>query len=115
VEESEHGRWQGPVLRGERTARQTTTTSNCWRAAVPLTVYTPIRGGCFGSSRNSSTVSGRSLSWAGGQLFGSARTPRDHPMYAAAERLAAKLARAGLAVITGGRSRDHGGGKQGRR
>jgi uncharacterized protein (TIGR00730 family) len=35
-------------------------------------------------------------------FFGSARTPRDHPMYAAAEHLAAKLARAGLAVITGG-------------
>jgi hypothetical protein len=35
-------------------------------------------------------------------VFGSARTPRDHPMYAAAERLGAKLAVAGLAVITGG-------------
>jgi uncharacterized protein (TIGR00730 family) len=35
-------------------------------------------------------------------FFGSARTPRDHPMYATAEHLAAKLARAGLAVITGG-------------
>src|SRR5512132_839453 len=35
-------------------------------------------------------------------VFGSARTPRDHPMYAAAERLGAKLAAAGLAVITGG-------------
>jgi len=35
-------------------------------------------------------------------VFGSARTPRDHPMYAAAERLGSKLARAGHAVITGG-------------
>jgi uncharacterized protein (TIGR00730 family) len=35
-------------------------------------------------------------------FFGSAPTPRDHPMYAVAEYLAAKLARAGLAVITGG-------------
>jgi hypothetical protein len=35
-------------------------------------------------------------------LFGSARTPRDDPMYAAAERVGAGLARAGFAVITGG-------------
>jgi uncharacterized protein (TIGR00730 family) len=35
-------------------------------------------------------------------VFGSARTRPDHPMYAAAERLAAQLAQAGLAVITGG-------------
>src|SRR6187402_30740 len=35
-------------------------------------------------------------------MFGSARTPRDHPWYATAEALAARLAQAGLAVITGG-------------
>jgi uncharacterized protein (TIGR00730 family) len=35
-------------------------------------------------------------------VFGSARTAPDHPMYAAAERMGAKLAEAGLAVITGG-------------
>ena len=35
-------------------------------------------------------------------IFGSARTPRDHPLYATAERLAAELVRAGYAVITGG-------------
>jgi len=35
-------------------------------------------------------------------VFGSARTPADHPEYAAAMRLGAALARAGLAVITGG-------------
>ena len=35
-------------------------------------------------------------------LFGSARTPRSDPMYAAAETVAAGLARAGFAVITGG-------------
>jgi uncharacterized protein (TIGR00730 family) len=35
-------------------------------------------------------------------VFGSARTAPDHPMYAAAERVGAKLAKAGLAVITGG-------------
>nr|WP_324252376.1 TIGR00730 family Rossman fold protein [Enemella evansiae] len=35
-------------------------------------------------------------------VFGSARTPRDHPMYAAAQDLGAKLVRAGFGVITGG-------------
>jgi uncharacterized protein (TIGR00730 family) len=35
-------------------------------------------------------------------IFGSARTPPDQPMYAAAENLAAKFARRGLTVITGG-------------
>ncbi|MBA3529541.1 MAG: TIGR00730 family Rossman fold protein, partial [Propionibacteriaceae bacterium] len=35
-------------------------------------------------------------------VFGSARTTPEHPMYAAAEQLGARLARAGVAVITGG-------------
>src|SRR5690242_2684687 len=35
-------------------------------------------------------------------VFGSARTPADHPSYALAEELAAKLVAAGFAVITGG-------------
>jgi uncharacterized protein (TIGR00730 family) len=35
-------------------------------------------------------------------VFGSARTPTDHPDYADAEAIGAALARAGLAVITGG-------------
>jgi len=35
-------------------------------------------------------------------VFGSARTPPDHPDYAAAEAIGAALARAGFAVITGG-------------
>ncbi|MEI8084466.1 MAG: TIGR00730 family Rossman fold protein [Actinomycetes bacterium] len=35
-------------------------------------------------------------------VFGSARTPRDHPEYAMAERLGAALARDGRTVITGG-------------
>lgn len=34
--------------------------------------------------------------------FGSARTPRTDPMYAAARRIGARLAEAGVAVITGG-------------
>ncbi len=35
-------------------------------------------------------------------IFGSARTPRNSPSYALAERLAAQLVRRGFAVITGG-------------
>src|SRR5918912_516223 len=35
-------------------------------------------------------------------VFGSARTPRDHPEYAIGHALGAALARAGFAVITGG-------------
>jgi uncharacterized protein (TIGR00730 family) len=35
-------------------------------------------------------------------IFGSARTPRDDPMYAAAREAAAALGRAGFAIITGG-------------
>ncbi len=35
-------------------------------------------------------------------VFGSARTPRDHPDYAAGQALGGALARAGFAVITGG-------------
>jgi uncharacterized protein (TIGR00730 family) len=35
-------------------------------------------------------------------VFGSARTPADHPFYAQAERLGRKLVEAGFAVITGG-------------
>jgi uncharacterized protein (TIGR00730 family) len=35
-------------------------------------------------------------------VFGSARTPSDHPEYAAARALGAALAKAGFAVITGG-------------
>jgi uncharacterized protein (TIGR00730 family) len=35
-------------------------------------------------------------------IFGSARTPRDHPRYAAARRLARELGEAGYAIVTGG-------------
>src|SRR3977135_4304377 len=38
----------------------------------------------------------------GVSVFGSARTPLDHPEYEAAEETGALLARAGLPVITGG-------------
>src|SRR4029453_5614353 len=35
-------------------------------------------------------------------IFGSARTPRDHPRYAAARALARRLGEEGFAIITGG-------------
>jgi hypothetical protein len=35
VEEPEHGRWQGPVLRGERTATQTTTDQQLLESRGP--------------------------------------------------------------------------------
>ena len=35
-------------------------------------------------------------------IFGSARTPRDHPRYAAARRLARQLGEEGYAIVTGG-------------
>jgi uncharacterized protein (TIGR00730 family) len=35
-------------------------------------------------------------------VFGSARTPPDHPLYGAAEQVGARLAKTGQAVITGG-------------
>src|SRR5262249_56449551 len=35
-------------------------------------------------------------------IFGSARTPRDHPRYAAARTLARRLGEQGYAIITGG-------------
>jgi len=35
-------------------------------------------------------------------IFGSARTPRDHPRYEAARRLARELGEAGYAIVTGG-------------
>lgn len=38
----------------------------------------------------------------GVSIFGSARTPEDHPMYEAARKTAGLLAEAGFAVITGG-------------
>lgn len=38
----------------------------------------------------------------GVSIFGSARTSREDPMYALAERVSAELARAGITVITGG-------------
>ena len=44
-------------------------------------------------------------------VFGSARTPRDHPHYAAGVAIGAALAQAGYAVITGGGPGRDGGGQ----
>jgi uncharacterized protein (TIGR00730 family) len=103
VEEPEHWRWQGPVVRGERTATQSTTDqrllesrgSTDWVHTDPwrvLRIQSEFIDGFGTLAELGPAVS----------FFGSARTPRDHPMYATAEDLAAKLAGAGLAVITGG-------------
>ena len=64
---------------------------------------TPTRGGCCGSRPSSSRASAplAELGPAIG-VFGSARTPEDHPSYAQAEELGRKLVQAGFAVITGG-------------
>ena len=103
MEEPEHWQWQGPVVRGERTATHSTTDQRLlesrgatdWVHADPwrvLRIQSEFIDG-FG------TLAELGLAVS---VFGSARTPRDHPMYAVAERLGGKLAGAGLAVITGG-------------
>ncbi len=103
MEEPEHWQWQGPVVRGERTATHSTTDQRLlesrgatdWVHTDPwrvLRIQSEFIDG-FG------TLAELGLAVS---VFGSARTPRDHPMYAAAERLGGKLAGAGLAVITGG-------------
>jgi uncharacterized protein (TIGR00730 family) len=103
VEEPEHWHWQGPVVRGERTATHSTTDQQLLesRGATDCVHTDPWRvlriQSEFIDGFGTLAELGPAVS-----VFGSARTPRDHPMYAAAERLGGKLARAGLAVITGG-------------
>jgi uncharacterized protein (TIGR00730 family) len=103
VEEPEHWRWQGPVLRGERTATQSTADQRLLesRGAADWVHTDPWRvlriQSEFIDGFGTLAELGPAVSF-----FGSARTPRDHPMYATAEHLAGKFARAGLAVITGG-------------
>jgi hypothetical protein len=103
VEEPEHWHWQGPVVRGERTATHSTTDQRLLesRGATDWVHTDPWRvlriQAEFIDGFGTLAELGPAVS-----VFGSARTPRDHPMYAAAERLGGKLARAGLAVITGG-------------
>jgi uncharacterized protein (TIGR00730 family) len=103
VEEPEHWHWQGPVVRGERTATHSTTDqrllesrgSTDWVHTDPwrvLRIQSEFIDGFGTLAELGPAVS----------VFGSARTLPDHPMYAAAERLGCALAHAGLAVITGG-------------
>jgi uncharacterized protein (TIGR00730 family) len=103
MQEPEHWRVQGAVVRGELTATQSTTDqrllesrgSTDWVHTDPwrvLRIQSEFIDG-FGTLAELGPSVG---------VFGSARTPRDHPRYAMAERLGAELARAGLAVITGG-------------
>src|SRR4029453_16420695 len=94
---------QGPVVRGARTVTASTNDQQLlesrgatsgvhtdpWRVLRIMSEFID----CFGTLAEL----GPAVS-----IFGSARTPRDQPMYATAEHLAAELARAGLAVITGG-------------
>ena len=98
-------RWQvqGPVVRRDRTTQHSTTDqrllesrgatewvhSDPWRV---LRIQSEFVDGFGTLAELGPAVS----------VFGSARTPRDHPLYATTEALAAELARAGLAVITGG-------------
>jgi uncharacterized protein (TIGR00730 family) len=103
VEEPEHWQWQGPVVRGERTATHSTTDQRLLesRGATDWVHTDPWRvlriQSEFIDGFGTLAELGPAVS-----VFGSARTPRDHPTYAAAERLGGKLARAGFAVITGG-------------
>jgi len=103
VEEPEHWHWQGPVVHGERTATHATTDQQLLesRGATDWVHTDPWRvlriQSEFIDGFGTLAELGPAVS-----VFGSARTPRDHPMYAAAERLGSKLARAGHAVITGG-------------
>jgi uncharacterized protein (TIGR00730 family) len=103
VEEPEQWRWQGPVVRGARTATPSTNDQQLlesrgatdWVHTDPWRVLRIMSE--FIDGFGTLAELGPAVS-----IFGSARTPRDHPMYATAEHLAAELARAGLAVITGG-------------
>jgi uncharacterized protein (TIGR00730 family) len=103
VEEPEHWHRQGPVVRGERTATHSTTDQRLLesRGATDWVHTDPWRvlriQSEFIDGFGTLAELGPAIS-----VFGSARTPRDHPMYAVAERLGGALARAGLAVITGG-------------
>jgi uncharacterized protein (TIGR00730 family) len=101
--EQEHWQIQGPVVRGDRMAQGSTTDqrlldsrgdtewvhSDPWRV---LRIQSEFVEGFGTLAELGPAVS----------IFGSARTRRDHPLYATAETLAAELVRAGLAVNTGG-------------
>jgi uncharacterized protein (TIGR00730 family) len=103
VEEPEHLLVQGPVVRGERTATHSTTDQRLLesRGATDWVHTDPWRvlriQSEFIDGFGTLAELGPAVS-----VFGSARTPAHNPLYATAERIGAKLARAGLAVITGG-------------
>jgi uncharacterized protein (TIGR00730 family) len=103
AEEPEHLLVQGPVVRGERTAAHSTTDQRLLesRGATDWVHTDPWRvlriQSEFIEGFGTLAELGPAVS-----VFGSARTPRDHLLYNTSERLGAKLARAGLAVITGG-------------
>jgi len=100
---AEQRRVQGPVVRGDRTAQPSTTDQRLLDRAGPTDwVHTdPWRvmriQSEFVEGFGTLAELGPAVS-----IFGSARTPRDHPLYAATEDLAARLVRTGLTVITGG-------------
>jgi len=103
AEEPEHLLVQGPVVRGERTAAHSTTDQRLLesRGATDWVHTDPWRvlriQSEFIEGFGTLAELGPAVS-----VFGSARTPRDHLLYNTSERLGAKLARAGLTVITGG-------------
>jgi uncharacterized protein (TIGR00730 family) len=94
---------QGRVVRADRTVQSTTTDQRLlesrgptdWVHADPwrvLRIQSEFVDGFGTLAELGPAVS----------VFGSARVARDDPVYALTEQLAGKLARAGLAVITGG-------------
>jgi uncharacterized protein (TIGR00730 family) len=103
MEEPERRRVEGAVVRGEWTARHSTDDQRLLesRGATDWVHTDPWRvlriQSEFIDGFGTLAELGPAVS-----VFGSARTPRDHPLYATAERLGAQLVRAGLAVITGG-------------
>ena len=94
---------QGAVVRGDRTAQHSTTDQRLLesRGATEWVHTDPWRvlriQSEFVDGFGTLAELGPAVS-----VFGSARTPRDHPLYATTETLAAELVRAGLTVITGG-------------
>ena len=94
MEGSEHWRVEGAVVRGERTATHATddqrllesSSATGWVHTDPwrvLRIQSEFIDGFGTLAELGPAVS----------VFGSARTPRDHPLYATAERLGAQLVR----------------------
>jgi len=103
VNDPERRRIEGPVVRGDRTDQGSTTDQRLLegRGATDWVHTDPWRV----LRIQSEFVEGfGTLAELGPAacMFGSARTKPGQPTYAAAEDIAARLVRAGLAVITGG-------------